>query len=345
MSLKSKFMKKSDEINADTKSFSSYLNLDKFHLNKWKFEKEEKDYLFDILPYKIETNLHPDYGKVEEAYNLELYVHSYIGINNNSYLCMKKMYGKPCAICEEFEKRKSELEDEGSLTSKEIWSKISELAVKYRILYHIKYKDKSYIFDSPYGPEYSKKISFSFEKSWKKALERYIAKGKDLFPIYLNEEDCTSLEFTYIPTENNFFEFANFEFPLIEDYNEKYVKDLISLERLLIIPDQEKIKNDLFGIEPELEQETTDDKETERLNKLDDDYYKEVVEPELEQETIIDAPRRKKKKVSVNICSYTDKKYNEPLFGINHDEFDDCDKCRDEHSESWEACKKEYEKE
>jgi hypothetical protein len=228
MGLKSKFKKKSDEINENTKTFSSYLDLEKHNLDKWKFEKKEKDYLFNILPYKIETNLHPDYGKAEEAYNLPLYVHSYVGINDNSYLCMKKMYGKHCVICEEFERRKKELEDAGSLTPKEIWSEISDLAVKYRILYHILYNNKKYIFDSPYGPEYSKKISFSFEKSWKKALERHTAKGKDLFPIYLNEDDCTSLEFTYIPTENNFFEFANFEFPEIKDYNKDYVKDLVS---------------------------------------------------------------------------------------------------------------------
>jgi len=335
MSFKSKFKKEANNLhNKSNSNYDYYLDLQKYNLEKFKFEKEEKDYLFDILPYTIETERHPDFGKQEKTYHLEIFVHSYIGVNKGSYLCMEKMYNKPCPICEEFRRKKEELENRG-FANNEVWEHIKDLAYKQRILYYILYKGKKYIFDSAYGSTNSKKISMSFEKSWKSAMDRKETKGISVFPVYLNEEGCTSLEFTYIPIGQNFFEFSNFDFPAIEKYNPENIKDLVSLEKLLIIPNEETIRNSLLGINYDEENNDDTPDEMEQLAK-EDGYYEEVVKKEVEEKEEIQESAKKKKKSVENECPYGTQ------FGKDWDEYEHCDKCVNEHPEVYETCKAMY---
>ena len=133
-------MKKADETYQRNQSnFSHYLDLQKYNLEKFTFSKEQKDYLIDILPYKIESNIHPDFGKSEFDFHLEIWTHNFVGINNDSYLCMKKTFGKECAICNEFERMKEKLENDG-LPREEVWAEIKSLYARQRFLYHILYQ-------------------------------------------------------------------------------------------------------------------------------------------------------------------------------------------------------------
>lgn len=314
MSLKSKFQKQSEDVYRKNMSdYDYYLDLKKFNLEKFKFEKENKDYLFSILPYKIETNIHPDFGNRDFSYFLELWVHSYIGINKGSYLCMKKMYGKECAVCEEFEKEKTRLERDG-LSNSEVWEHISHLAYKQRMIYHIIYNEKKYILDLPFN---------SFEKIWKESLDKKKKRGIDLFPVYLDEEGCTNIEFTYMPKGQTFYDLINYDFPPIENYNKKYVENLVSLEKLLIIPDQKLIANNLLG---SIEEET---EETYQEEQTYEDPHKEEIEEE---------PIKKKKKTKENKCPFAD----DIEFGTEWDEYEFCDKCQIEHETIYEKCKTIY---
>jgi len=326
MSFKSKFKKEANNLhNKSNSNYDYYLDLQKYNLEKFKFEKEEKDYLFDILPYTIETERHPDFGKQEKTYHLEIFIHSYVGINKGSYLCMEKMYGEVCPICEEFRRKKEELENKG-FANNEVWEQIKDLAYKQRILYYILYKGKKYIFDSAYK---------SFEKNWKSAVERKEARGVDVFPVYLNEEGCTSLEFTYVPKGQNFFDLINFDFPAIEKYNPENVKDLVSLEKLLIIPNEETIRDSLLGITYNDENEDAESVSNLKEFVKENDYYKEVVEKE-ELKEEIQEPAKKKKKSVENECPYGTQ------FGKDWDEYEHCDKCVNEHPEVYETCKAMY---
>ena len=335
MNLKDKFKETSNRIHNKNKGgFLKYLDLEKFNLEQIKFERITKDYIFDILPYSIETKNHPLFGKQKETYNLEIFVHQYVGMNNDNFLCMKKMYNQNCEICNEFEKVKTKLEKDG-LTNKEIWEEIKNLAYKHRILYHILYDGKKYIFDSPYGSDSSKKISVSFEKSWKSAIERKESKGIDVFPIYLNEDGCTSIEFTYNPIGDNFFEFSNFEFPVIKNYNSENVVGLTSLEKLLVIPDQQYIKDALLGNGEE--NNSNPYKEEEKSYNVEEadktvNYYNEVLIKEKFVGEVVE-PIKKKKKVE-NECPYGTK------LGIDFDEYEHCDKCMLSHAEIYEVCSK-----
>lgn len=328
MSFKSKFKKEANYLhNKSNSNYDYYLDLQKFNLEKFKFEKEEKDYLFDILPYTIETERHPDFGKQEKTYHLEIFIHSYVGINKGSYLCMEKMYNKSCPICDEFRRVKEKLENDG-VSNDAVWDHIKGLAYKQRILYYILYKGKKYIYDSAYK---------SFEKSWKSAVERKEARGVDVFPVYLNEEGCTSLEFTYIPKGQSFFDLINFDFPAIEKYNAENLKDLVSLEKLLIIPDENTVRDLLLGINYDDEDNTPDE-----VEEKEDNYYEEVVKKEVEEKEEVQEPAKKKKKAVENECPYKQEKAGAPNFGKDWDDYVECDKCVKENSEIYEACKKTY---
>lgn len=330
MSFKSKFQEQSSNFRKkNTSGFDYYLDLKKFNLERFKFEKEQKDYLLDILPYKIETDKHPDYNKREKSFFFEVFVHNYIGVNKGNYLCMKKMYGQECEICNEFVHLKEKYESEG-LSNKEIWDNIKDLAYKQRILYYVLYKEKVYVLDMPYK---------SFQQTWELSIERKKQRGEDIFPIYLNEEGCTSLEFTYIPKGQNFYDLINFEFPKIEKYNPKHLEGLVSFEKLLIIPDQNKIKDSLLGVYEE-DEEYSEEAESKK------DYYEDVVVKEekqqgLETKVETEEPVRKKKKVALDVCPY-EEQFGTKFGTIDHDGYVHCDSCFDDHNEVFEACKKAY---
>jgi hypothetical protein len=314
MSLKSKF-KKDGESNYNKNSasgFDNYIDLQKFNLERLKLERD-KDYLIDILPYQIETENHPNKPKGEDYYTLDIWVHTYIGLNKGSYLCMKKTYDKPCAICEEFERLKVKFEDEG-LSKEQVWDKIKHLYPQQRNIYHVLYKDKKYILDVAYK---------TFEKIWWEAIQKKAKRGIDVTPFYLNEEGCTSLEFS-VKSKGKYYDIINFDFPEIIKYDKEVVKNLISLEKLLIIPDQEKLRQILDGNE-----EIKENKEDEEKN-LNEEYYNEVVEKE--------NPIKKKKEVKENTCPF------DVMFGIDWDSYESCDKCKEEYKEIWEDCKKANEK-
>jgi len=55
----------------------------------------------DILPYIVSTNKHPTEKKGDYDYLLDIYIHFGIGANENTVVCPKKTYGKPCPVCEE----------------------------------------------------------------------------------------------------------------------------------------------------------------------------------------------------------------------------------------------------
>lgn len=319
MNLKSKFQQKSDDFSKkNSSSFESYLNLKEYKLEAFKFEKENKSYLFDILPYKIETENHPSGKKGDLDYHLEVYTHN-IQLSKTefySFLCMEKMYGKTCECCNEFVRLKEKLENDG-LSNDEVWNEIKHLAYKQRIIYHIKYENKNYIFDVSYK---------LFEKKWKDLIDNKKKRGKDVFPIYLNEEGCTSIEFSY-EQKGQFYELISFDFPEIEDYNEKYVKDLVSLEKLLVIPDQQTIKNRLSG-----------EVENSNVDENDNKYYDEVIKPTVE-EPKEEVQKKKKTKVDTNYCPY------EFVFGQDYDTYENCDKCVNTNPENYQNCKNKYKEE
>ena len=70
-----------------------------------RFELHEGENRIDIIPYRITNIKNPavtinglEVGEIDYFQKLE--IHKGIGINNSQYMCMKHMFGEPCAICE-----------------------------------------------------------------------------------------------------------------------------------------------------------------------------------------------------------------------------------------------------
>jgi hypothetical protein len=58
---------------------------------------------FDIMPYEVTIRNHPNGTPPGELdYNLEIWVHRFVGVNRDSHvLCLAKTFGQPCPLCEE----------------------------------------------------------------------------------------------------------------------------------------------------------------------------------------------------------------------------------------------------
>lgn len=308
--LKSKF-REYGENNYQKNSiiFDSYLDLKKYNLEKLKLEKDNKDYLIDILPYTIETDNHPNNKRKGDIfYCLDIYIHNYIGLNKGSYLCMKKTYNKECKICNYFEKLKNELENK-DLDKEEVWSKTKDFYPQQRSIYHIKYKDKLYILDVSYK---------LFEKIWQEAIDKKKKRGIEIYPYYI-DSTCQSLEFTIVP-KGQFYNIINFDFPNIENYNEKWKQNLISLEKILVIPDQNKLEQILQGNEEIIEKEDND------FDKTKNSYFDtQIIKEHNENE-------RKKK----NKCP------SDFNFGVEWDEYTNCDTCQEKTNDTYLECKRIY---
>jgi hypothetical protein len=327
-------------------SFTSYLNLKDFNLERFK-DKKAGEYIIDIIPYEVKTDKHPTEKKGDVAYNLDIWVHKNIGPDKSSYLCMKKLYDKPCKICEEFIK----LQNEGLE-----WDDTKHLYPTRRSIYFIRNKNKPYIYD----------VSFkTFEENWLEEVERLKKKGEDVFPIYLNEEGCRSLEFV-VTEKRGIGKYVQFSFEDIQDYNEKILENVVSLEKLLVIPNQAEIKKILEGDEieektEEPEEEIEDDNDDTEMDEEEaKEYLKEAEnidideEPEEEEEVDPDdvplpepekEPVKKKKKQKKttkkedDVCPYEKATLE---FGRDWDEYEQCDICKDKHNDVFEKCKEKH---
>ena len=72
--------------------------LEKANLTDWR-PKEGKNFV-QFLPASDPDNKH--------SIGMELWFHRNVGPDNDNFLCLRKMFGKPCPICEEFGRRRDE---------------------------------------------------------------------------------------------------------------------------------------------------------------------------------------------------------------------------------------------
>jgi hypothetical protein len=89
----------SEKSKDDRGKFHGIFKDDVEGLNLWKVG--EGDHEFDIIPYEAGKN-DPDklINPGDFTYTLILWVHRGIGINEDSYICLAKTYGKKCPVCE-----------------------------------------------------------------------------------------------------------------------------------------------------------------------------------------------------------------------------------------------------
>jgi len=100
----------------------------------WKARPTKNEpHIIDIIPFVAGDNFPLDGGrkvvkKDEDAYVLNIAVHSNIGALKEMVVCLAKNYGKSCPICEDFDKRSREGEE---------WETLKAISPKDRSIYNV----------------------------------------------------------------------------------------------------------------------------------------------------------------------------------------------------------------
>jgi hypothetical protein len=214
-----------------------YLNLSKAGDVSF-FKAPTGKYKIEILPYLITTDKHPRKGTPVD-YLLDIWVHFGIGIMDDSFVCLKNTYRKPCSICEELDKL--------NLGEKEInESEINDLKPKRRCIYNIidhgNVSKGRQLFDVSH---------FLFEKE----LLEEASSSSDEIICFADIEDGRTVSFRTIDDSfkgNTFQRYKSFKFlnrVFSKDQMEKFSSSAISLDEILVVPTYEEGKQSLLGTE------------------------------------------------------------------------------------------------
>jgi hypothetical protein len=285
----------------------------------------------DILPYIIKTDNHPQkMKKGEPDYVLDIWVHRRVGSSEGTYLCLQKMYGKPCPICEErVELKKDPTADEVYLKS---------LMPKRRCWYNVVNLDL---------PEREQEIQI-FEEShflFEKELLEESGSGGELL-IFWDLEEGRTVSFRATEEKSpagKFFRYKRIDFEKREPYKDNVYSNTFALDDLLIIPTYEEVRNAHMSIDAPDEEEKQDAKEEPRREESRGmgglrDSKKEDDSPRRSSLRGDDSPRREEKAEEPSRREEpksSDKCDHGHKYGGDHDEYKECSKCNEE---IWTAC-------
>lgn len=223
-----------------------YLNLPK-GINVFKEKPGDKEML-DVLPYVVSDQAHMDRNDEDEIavpgtewYKKPFLLHRNIGANNDSYVC-RRTIGKKCPICEFRAKRQSEGAEQEELNA---------LKVSLRNLYYVvPLKNKDY--DAQ--PHIWDISQFCFQAMLNDELEENEDNG--VFPD-LDEGLTLRVRFSKESfAGNSFAKASRIDFDQRdEQYGEDYIKNLPSLDDVLVIHEYDKLHNVFYELEDEPEPE------------------------------------------------------------------------------------------
>lgn len=305
----------------------------------------------NILPYEIKTKKHPRVAtgraKVGDFdYNLDIYVHPYIGPNSqDTIICPKKTYNKSCPICDESKRfYDAGKKDEGKA-----------LLPKRKCIYNVQ----------PLVKGESKPVQV-FEVSQylfeKELIEEANAceEGNDVIDFADTSEEGKTVKFRGSKTkfgQHEYLEYKNFDFVDRESEIDSDVLDqVVSLDEALVVLSFEEIEKIFFAEPSDEEEDEEDEKPSKKKSKHRDEEEEDEEEDEKpapkkkkpsreeEEEEEEPAPKKKAKpkdddeeedeepapkKSSSGKCPHGHR------FGKDTDEFPECDKCD---KKIWKAC-------
>jgi hypothetical protein len=251
---------------------------------------------FDIVPYVIKSKKHPlvASGSLEVGdpdYCLEYWVHKNVGPGNSVVLCPKKMYGKPCPICESGQHFKDAGDEDAA---KACWASL-------RVIYNVKLKDgKMQVFDVS---------NHLFGKAFKAAQATMGEDGAVFLAADL--DDGKTVKFMATHTKKGQMEFTEYsginfidrKAPVTEDN----VESAIAFDECITTHTYEEIEALFHGANDEEEEE---DKPAKKVHKEDDEDEKPSKKAHKEEED--EGPS----------CPHGHK------FGKDNDDFPECEDCK-----------------
>ena len=281
---------------------------DKKKIEGVSFYKIKEENLIDIIPYIVKTKNHSKKLEIGSGdYVLEIYTHNNIGIENKEYLCLQRMFGKSCPVCEEMYRYKEEGEEE---SEKKLWP-------RHRTLYNVIDLDEEekgiQIFD----------VTFNWIE---KNLRMKARKGEELV-TFADLEEGSSIDFVgELKTYTRKGKIIEYKEPVAlkfvsreEQYDEDILlKESYSLDSLLYVPSYQELYDIYYAIEKKEESEESNVRIKKFKKKKEES--KEEVEEESKEEVSTRIKKFKKKKEKKSCPHGND-------FGLDYDEYDECKDC------------------
>jgi len=311
------------------------------------FEVREGVNRINIIPYEIKTKDHPAVkaGKAKVGdyrYNLDLFIHQYVGPEKADVICPKRNFGKPCPICDEANK----LLDSGKKKEAEA------LYAKRKAIYNVEPIVK--------GESQGLQIFIASHALFEKELigEAHACENGEDIITFANTDDGKVVKFRASEEafgKNKYFEYKSFSFEdREEEIDEEILDNAVSLDEAMVVLSYEEIEKIFFGI-PEDEEEEEDERPKKKKAPADEEEDEEEEQPrkkkrlvdEDEEEEESEKPKKKKKDEDnpfddSDIPFDTDEKpkkdkknkcphgYN---YGKDADEYKECKKCK-----LWDDC-------
>lgn len=275
---------------------------------------KDKRYKIDIVPYVITTNNHPKVKKGGIDYVMQVWVHGFVGPDENSIICPKKTFKKECPICQEREEMIASGDYDKKITDK---LKPSERCI-YNII-DLNNEDK--------GIQLFIVSGYLFHKE---LLEEAHVSGDEVI-CFADLEDGYSVKFRTSEGKaagKTFVVYKSFDFKEREEsYPDEILDDVFPLDRMIVVSDYDSIKNEFLGVQ------TDDDDEEQDADDVDQE------EDEKEERKSKKSYREKSSKKEKD----RSKKQKCPhgfRFGFDLDDHDECD----EDCDVWELCRQEYDR-
>ena len=296
-----------------------YLRLSR-DINMFKEEPGGKVRL-NILPYLVTDKHHADrdeeLGRAVAGsywYKRPFRIHRNVGEENNLIVC-PSTFKKPCPVCE----YKANLLKEGKRYNDD---EVKALNFSIRNLYaivpigHPEYDEKPHVWDIS---------QFLFQNK----LADEILENED-YGGFFDPEDGYTLRIRFSEEtigKNKFAGISRIDFDAMDrKYDDKILKQVPELDKLLIVKSYSEIKEMFYGIEEEGDIEENIE---ENIEEEDVDIEEEDVEEEEEVvvKPVLTAVKKKNKRSVKERCPHGH------IFGVDTDEFDECDEC-----DIWDDC-------
>jgi hypothetical protein len=257
---------------------------------------KEGEYAIDIIPMEITSKNNPSVidGSMkigDKIHALDYFTHKNIGPKKQAYICPSQTIGKPCPICEEYDRVKKA----------KGWDSDEAKALKatHRIMYNVVNADDNsgelMIFDTSY---------YLFAAELNEEAETVAKKRKVDFLDYagiFNKKDALSISFRAVSSKSPVGEFMKFKSFSFEERKNHFTGKAIPLDSFMIIKNYDELSNIFFGGSDE---DVPESKEQEE----EKEEVKETRKPRDEEEEVKTCPNKLK-------------------FGVDFDSDKSCDTC------------------
>lgn len=195
----------------------------------------------DIVPYIVQENHHPDGVAAGDLwYKRPYWTHRNVGVDAKTVVCLKSI-GKPCPICKQYARIKSQLD----VTKEEA----DLLKPSARVLYNVMEKDGSIaLFDMS---------DYLFQR----ILDEEINEGEESYASFAELEGGSSLKVRVAESKfgtNKFYEASRIDFVPRNDLDEDVLEQTAELGKRLKLLSYEQLEAMLMG------EDTPDEEEEEQ---------------------------------------------------------------------------------